>query len=157
MFGGPGHGVQRRDGSVFRLRFQSKPARNVRRDPADGVCVLFRAVLAVDWPADGKDKLAGIYGGVPAAVFLGACLAAVSYGFGTPIGASFVRKFFGERYYAINYSLINLVGLSASLCGPTVVGTLRTHTGSYVLPTAVLLLYSLLAVPALERLKEEKR
>lgn len=100
--------------------------------------------------------LAGIYGGALAAVFLGACLAAVSYGFGTPIGASFVRKFFGERYYAINYSLINLVGLSASLCGPTVVGTLRTHTGSYVLPTAVLLLYSLLAVPVLECLKEEK-
>ncbi len=104
--------------------------------------------------AGGAGVVLGVLLRQPIVLLTGSVLAAASYGTGTPIGASFVRKFYGKKYFASNYGFINLVGLSASLLGTTMVGVLRTGSGSYLLPACLLLLYAIAAVPVLSAIKE---
>lgn len=97
---------------------------------------------------------AGVLLRKPIVLFAGAILAAASYGIGTPIGASFVRMFYGNKYFALNYGLINLVGLSASLLGPMLIGALRTALGTYLLPACILLVYAMLTVLVLRAVQK---
>ncbi len=54
----------------------------------------------------------------------------LAYGSCPTLAAAFTKKAFGEKYYAVNYSIVNLNLLVASL-GSTIAGMLVDKTGTY--------------------------
>jgi OFA family oxalate/formate antiporter-like MFS transporter len=79
---------------------------------------------------------------------IGFVITGLSYGGITPCNSAYTAKVFGQRYYAMNFSLVNLVLLIAAFLGPYSAGLMQTHGGfiSMILLTGGL---CLLGVPAL--------
>lgn len=76
-------------------------------------------------------------------VLLVAGFALIGFGYGgiPAITASAANRMYGERHYAINFSLINMNILPASLLGPTVAGSMQMAFGSYAPLFPVLLAF----------------
>jgi len=60
----------------------------------------------------------------------GICLCGFSYGFAPTISASFVYALYGEKHFAINFPLLNLVLIPSSFAA-TLAGALYKSTGSF--------------------------
>ena len=61
----------------------------------------------------------------------GGILLGFGYGSIPPQNASFVNQFYGTQNYALNFSIMNLNLIPASILGPLVAGMIQTQTGSY--------------------------
>ncbi|QAT48656.1 MFS transporter [Caproiciproducens sp. NJN-50] len=75
----------------------------------------------------------------------GICLTGVSYGCSPTITPAFVGTFYGMKHLAVNFSVANLMLIPASFTA-TLAGSLVASTGSYVLPCAVLLVFSVVSL-----------
>ena len=81
---------------------------------------------------------ASVTGSVAAFIFGGVILG-LGYGSVPPLNAAFVNQFYGSRNYAMNFSIVNLNLIPASLLGPLVAGAVQSATGSYFTMYLVLL------------------
>ncbi|MDR1379616.1 MAG: MFS transporter [Synergistaceae bacterium] len=61
------------------------------------------------------------------------------YGSNVPCNAGFIDKVYGQRYFAMNLSILNTYVLFSSFVGPYITGLLFAWTGSYVAPYTMLL------------------
>jgi OFA family oxalate/formate antiporter-like MFS transporter len=71
-----------------------------------------------------------------------------SFGGTTPSCSAFAIKIFGQKYYPINYSLVNMAGMPAAFLGPYLTGVILTKTADY---TAMFILttgFCVLSLPA---------
>lgn len=83
--------------------------------------VAILAPLAALFAALGKSVPLGI---------AGLCLCGFSYGFSPTVSAAFAGAFYGQKHYALNFSMLNLVLIPASFAS-TIGGALNTATGGY--------------------------
>jgi len=90
--------------------------------------------------AAGITLLAVIISSLPLCV-LGLCLTGLSYGSGPTLCSAFVSSFYGRKYFATNYSIINFTLMAASLVA-TVSSKLLISFGTYVAPFVLLLVLS---------------
>ncbi len=66
------------------------------------------------------------------AAFIAGCIVVgFMYGSAPTLSASFVRSRFGNKNFALNFSITNLNLIISSSIGPTLAGSLRTQTGNY--------------------------
>lgn len=75
----------------------------------------------------------------------GLCLTGFAYGACPTIAAALVSEFYGQKNFSINFSIINLNLMPASLMA-TVTGMLLTSSGGYLVPLIFLLVLSLIAL-----------
>lgn len=62
----------------------------------------------------------------------GGVILGLGYGGVPPLNAAFVNQYYGTQNYALNFSLMNLNLIPASILGPLVAGVIQTATGSYL-------------------------
>ncbi len=74
----------------------------------------------------------------------GFILIGLAYGGVPPTSASFVNRMYGPRNFPVNFSIVNLNIIPASLLGPALAGTMQTASGSYLSTFYVLLVLCLL-------------
>jgi OFA family oxalate/formate antiporter-like MFS transporter len=60
---------------------------------------------------------------------IGFAVTGLSYGGITPCNSAYIAKVFGQKYYSMNFSLVNLVLLIAAFLGPYSAGLMQTHGG----------------------------
>ena len=82
---------------------------------------------------------------------VGGVILGLGYGSIPPLNASFVNQYYGTRNYALNFSVMNLALIPASLLGPLAAGEIQTATGSYF-AMYVALLIACIAVYAFQML-----
>ena len=66
------------------------------------------------------------------------CLLLVSFGCNATMMPSMIRELFGHRTFSLNYSILATDSIITAFY-PTIVGSLRTASGSYTLPLMVLM------------------
>lgn len=71
---------------------------------------------------------------------VGFVLTGLSFGGVLPMNAVFIRLFYGETNYPVNFSMVNMVLIVASFLGPYVAGVLHGANGSYVPMTIFIIL-----------------
>lgn len=69
---------------------------------------------------------------------VGLCLTGMSYGATPTVCSAFVSAFYGQKYFATNYSIINFTLMAASFIA-TACNALLASSGAYVAPFALLL------------------
>ena len=74
----------------------------------------------------------------------GFILIGMSYGGVPPTSASFVNRMYGPKNFPVNFSIVNLNIIPASLLGPALAGTMQVASGSYLNAFYVLLMLCLL-------------
>ena len=74
--------------------------------------------------------IASLMQSVPIFVIAGVVLG-LGYGSVPPLNAVFVNQYYGSQNYALNFSIMNLNLIPASVLGPLVAGVIQTATGSY--------------------------
>jgi OFA family oxalate/formate antiporter-like MFS transporter len=79
----------------------------------------------------------------------GFILGGFAFGGLTPSSSAFAIKVFGQKYYSVNYSLINLSGLVSALLGPYVTGVILTRTGDYIPMLIIMASFCVLGIPAI--------
>lgn len=67
------------------------------------------------------------------AFVVGGVILGLGYGSVPPLNAAFVNQYYGAKHYALNFSLMNLNLIPASLLGPLAAGVIQTATGSYLM------------------------
>jgi OFA family oxalate/formate antiporter-like MFS transporter len=92
-------------------------------------------------------------------IFIGLPLAGIFYGGSPPLTASVTNLFFGQKHYAINYSVANFAILPAAFIGPLISGALQDSSGGAYASTFLIMLclgaVSLILNFALNRAGEE--
>lgn len=68
----------------------------------------------------------------------GLCLTGLAYGFAPTISSAFVSTFYGTKYFAMNFSVANMMLIPASFIA-TLSNSLVASTGGYVAPSVLLL------------------
>jgi OFA family oxalate/formate antiporter-like MFS transporter len=74
----------------------------------------------------------------------GFILIGMAYGGVPPTSASFANRMYGPKNFPVNFSIININIIPASLLGPALAGVLQVSTGSYLSAFYVLLVLCLL-------------
>ena len=69
---------------------------------------------------------------------IGLCLVGLAYGACPTIGSAFASAFYGQKYFATNYSIVNFNLFAASFIA-TACASLRTSSGGFVAPFVLLL------------------
>lgn len=64
--------------------------------------------------------------------FTAAVILGLGYGSIPPMNSAFVSLFYGKKNYPLNFSIITLNVIPASILGPLVGGAIQTATGSYM-------------------------
>lgn len=72
-------------------------------------------------------------------LIIGFCFTGIAYGGITPTNSAFVNEFYGNRYYPVNLSLINMNLLIASF-GSTIAGVLYDMSNSYFTTLVVMII-----------------
>ena len=75
----------------------------------------------------------------------GLCLVGFSYGACPTLSASFIAAFYGNRYFATNFSVMNFNLMGASIVA-TLASGLLTSTGGYTWPLIMLLAFAVIAL-----------
>lgn len=75
----------------------------------------------------------------------GLCLVGFSYGACPTLSASFVAAFYGNRYFATNFSVMNFNLMGASVVA-TLASSILTSSGGYTAPLLMLLILSMVAL-----------
>ena len=78
---------------------------------------------------------------------VGVCLCGFTYGAGSTTASVFVMTFFGQKNYALNFSIFNLV-LIISPFAATMAGRLKDSTGSFLTPFIILTVLGLVGLAA---------
>ncbi len=76
---------------------------------------------------------------------VGLCLTGICYGCSPTISPAFIGAFYGNRHFAANFSVANLMLIPSSFTA-TLAGSLVTSTGSYVAPFIILLVFAVIAL-----------
>ena len=76
---------------------------------------------------------------------LGLCLCGFAYGFAPTLSAAFIGSFYGTKYFALNFSIINMVLIPASFIA-TLAGKLVAASGSYVGVFLLLIAFSVVGL-----------
>ncbi len=76
---------------------------------------------------------------------VGLCLTGISYGSSPTISSAFTGTFYGTKYFAMNFSISNMMLIPASFTA-TLAGSLVTSTGSYVIPCIILLISAVISL-----------
>ncbi len=76
---------------------------------------------------------------------IGLCLCGFAYAFSASMSASFMLSFYGQKYFAANFSIINLVIIPGSIFS-TIAGAIITATGSYAIVFIMLLSVSVIGI-----------
>ncbi len=76
---------------------------------------------------------------------VGLCLVGLSYGACPTVGSAFASSFYGQKYFATNYSIVNFNLFAASFIA-TACASLRTATEGFVAPFILLLCLSSFAL-----------
>ena len=76
---------------------------------------------------------------------IGVCLCGFSYGFAPTTSASFIYALYGEKHFALNFPLLNLVLIPASFAA-TIAGALFRSTGSFVSTFIILIGFSVVGL-----------
>jgi OFA family oxalate/formate antiporter-like MFS transporter len=63
--------------------------------------------------------------------FIAAIILGLGYGSVPPMSSAFVSLFYGKKNYPLNFSIMNLNIIPASILGPLMGGAIQTATGSY--------------------------
>jgi len=90
----------------------------------------------------------GLIASLTHALWLGVlalCMCGFSYGFSPTISAAFVSAFYGQKHYAVNFSIKNLDMLFASVSA-AIAGSIITATDSYVPVFCMLLGFSIVGL-----------
>lgn len=74
------------------------------------------------------------------------CLLLFGYGFQGASLPCVIRRFYGNEYFSMNYSIVSLVSLTASFC-PSFVGKMQVLSGSYSLGFAVMAVCCVASIP----------
>jgi len=72
---------------------------------------------------------------------VGLCLTGISYGSAPTVCSAFTSAFYGQKYFATNYSVVNFTLMAASFIA-TACSSLLTFSGSYIAPFVLLLALS---------------
>lgn len=84
---------------------------------------------------------------------LGYAFAGLSFGGIVPCNSAVIASFFGRANYPLNFSIVNMNILPASLLGPLCAGALKTATGSYLTTFVMMVVYGVTALVAAVLLK----
>ncbi|MBE6662629.1 MAG: OFA family MFS transporter [Ruminococcaceae bacterium] len=76
---------------------------------------------------------------------VGLCLTGLSYGTSPTVSSAFTLAFYGKKYFASNLSISNFNLMGASFIA-TACAALQTSSGGYVIPFALLLALSVVAI-----------
>ena len=82
---------------------------------------------------------------VPGACAAGLCFAGLSYGCGPTLCAAVTAQFFGERCFALNFSITNMMLIPSSVIA-LVTANIILGSGGYVAPYAMLLLLAVISL-----------
>lgn len=81
-------------------------------------------------------------------------LIAFVYGGCPPINTEFLQEFYGLEYFTVNFSILNISLLVASLCSGTISNVVFTFTGSFASGAWVMLLFYVIAAFTASRINE---
>ena len=91
-------------------------------------------------------------------VFIGLILAGTAYGGDPSITSTVINKFFGPKYYPVNFSIGNFAVIPGAIIGPYISGVLQDKSGDYNSTFALIIGLGILAFIINMILKEpEKR
>ena len=93
---------------------------------------------------------------IPVLFFVALLLAGMAYGSSPACSATFTRKQFGNAHFSANFAINTLSLLIAAFVGNYLVGGLKTITGSYIIPLAILIVYMIIAGIAIQFMKKER-
>ena len=102
------------------------------------------AANAVTILAAGITLLAVVFGSLPLCI-VGLCLTGLSYGSCPTVCSAFVAAFYGPKYFATNFSIINFNLIAASFIATASSGLIAA-TGGYIAPFVLLLALSVIAL-----------
>ncbi len=94
--------------------------------------------------AAGLTLVSVLLGSLPLCI-VGLCLVGLSYGACPTVGSAFASSFYGQKYFATNYSIVNFNLFAASFIA-TACASLRTATEGFVAPFVLLLCLSCFAL-----------
>lgn len=78
-------------------------------------------------------------------LIIGFILIGLAYGGIPPTSASFANRMYGPKNYPVNFSIININIIPASLLGPALAGALQVTTDSYLLAFIVFMAFCICA------------
>jgi OFA family oxalate/formate antiporter-like MFS transporter len=90
------------------------------------------------------------------ALVAGFICAGFSYGGIMPCNSSVINKFYGQKHYPVNFSIITMNILVASPLGPFLAGSLQRASGSYESTLYVLTAFGCLAVLLSQVIRQKK-
>ncbi len=96
--------------------------------------------------------------GLPILLMLGYGMAGLAFGSLSPYAVVFTREVFGEKYYAVNFSIFNTSGIPASIIGSYVISMIYTINGTYMYCFAfsIVIAATVLIMVAEEKLSDRK-
>lgn len=80
-------------------------------------------------------------------MFLGLIFSGISYGSTMTLNASVIKELFGTKYFGLNFSMVTLSGLPASVIGPYISGVLQDYSGgSYRTTFAAMCILAIISI-----------
>lgn len=76
---------------------------------------------------------------------IGAALLLISYGCNATSIPSVMREFFGHRTFSLNYSILSTQAIWAAFF-PVIIGSVQSHTNTYVMPSMLLIIFSIISI-----------
>lgn len=76
---------------------------------------------------------------------IGAALLLISYGCNATSIPSVMRELFGHRTFSLNYSILSTQAIWAAFF-PVIIGSVQSHTNTYVMPSMLLIIFSIISI-----------
>ena len=76
---------------------------------------------------------------------IGAALLLISYGCNATSIPSVMRELFGHRTFSLNYSILSTQAVWAAFF-PVIIGSVQSHTNTYVMPSMLLIIFSIISI-----------
>ena len=76
---------------------------------------------------------------------IGAALLLISYGCNATSIPSVMRELFGHRTFSLNYSILSTQAIWVAFF-PVIIGSVQSHTNTYVMPSMLLIIFSIISI-----------
>lgn len=76
---------------------------------------------------------------------IGAALLLISYGCNATSIPSVMRELFGHRTFSLNYSILSTQAIWVAFF-PVIIGSVQGHTNTYVMPSMLLIIFSIISI-----------